>query len=130
MREIKFRAWDGENMINDVLPFEWDAVIRKGFHECLAGSNGAVRPFHDAEFRVNVSIIDNVKVEQYTGLKDINGKEIYDGDIMRHPDFDFVASLKVEIRSVGTYLSGWDCVRTDITKGEVIGNIHENKDLL
>ena len=68
MREIKFRAWDGSRM--------WDkteiAVGNNDLFEILNDHN-AVELFSEA-----------FELMQYTGLKDKNGKEIYEGDIVRH----------------------------------------------
>lgn len=62
MREIKFRAWDKEN--SEMTLFTFDDV-----------SSGQVGN--------NDQYISEMVVMQYTGLLDKNGKEIYEGDIIR-----------------------------------------------
>lgn len=86
-------------------------------------------------------------VGEFTGLLDKNGKEIYEGDIIRHryfynvykPDFDgevvfskssFRIKFKSEYDKSGFMY--WDLCFDDFAnkKIEVIGNIHDNSDLL
>lgn len=59
MRELKFRAWDGEQMVSP------EYIDRRGI----------------AHWKENSIPTTSDKVMQYTGLKDKNGKEIYEGDI-------------------------------------------------
>ena len=124
MREIKFRAWDKINkrMLGyeriDKLEFGKDGL------EILYADNG--RGYCIGDF----------VLMQYTGLKDKNGKEIYEDDIL----------LPVELHdsNLHCYKNGkgipvvikYDSHRTfyntpcDIGNWEVIGNIHENPELL
>lgn len=69
---------------------------------------------------------------QYTGLKDKNGKEIYEGDIVEYKDESSrVNRLVVKWNGIdASFDFGWVRTRYASTNGEVIGNIYENPDLL
>lgn len=108
MRAIKFRMWDFENrtMIDgDSLAFEEYAPISH--------------------------LLSQEGVMQYTGLTDRNGKKVYEGDLHKLGDEFGV----VEYHD-GTYFVLGECVTRflyqELTeqKGEVIGNIYENPELL
>ena len=71
-REIKFRAWNGEKMTE---PFDLDELAHHYDNEYFVDYWGEI-PYDIFK--------DNAKVMQYTGLKDKNRKEIYEGDILRH----------------------------------------------
>jgi len=70
--------------------------------------------------------------ELYTGLKDKNGKEIYEGDIVK---FDFyeetgaIGTIKWSGKFCGYVLCGYPLRIHGLTKLEIIGNIHENPEL-
>jgi hypothetical protein len=122
MREIKFRAWDGKKM-NDVLCVDFDGVyIRKGEPSAILKENDGCWP------------LDVLVLEQCTGLKDINGGEIYEGDLLiNEPETS--PFYKV------IYVLGMFCFQNDKMTHErpvhqvchfmkIIGNIHENPELL
>lgn len=90
------------------------------------------------------AILEGVKFEQYTGLKDKNGKEIYEGDILRLTRevardkstlYQVVWDERTaEFDTKNLDETGWDIgyLNETATKEDymVIGNIHENPELL
>lgn len=119
-REIKFRAWDGEKM------------YLFNFESLMGGDDGSVSIDRSM---FGLDITDNsLKIMQYTGLKDKNGKEIYEGDIVKI--WDYYAEVGVvEYNPPRFNIFDNDDSTTDFDNIEwkyfgVIGNIYENPDLL
>lgn len=71
-REIKFRIWDIENK-------EMLKVQELDFEPTFYGGRIAIRPDQYNDYFDTEDMI----LMQYTGLHDKNGKEIYEGDIIR-----------------------------------------------
>lgn len=112
MREIKFRAWnekEGMVYIDDLYWFE-----EEGVHD----GNGEG---HNRKY----------ELMQFTGLYDVNGKEVYEGDIILQSG-PKSARRVVEFRNgnaVGTDPRGYIVLSFIRDACEVIGNIYENPDL-
>lgn len=117
MREIKFRVWDkfNKNMCNTLeIDFNKKSVTVM-FRNVLA----------------NKFEFDEVELMQYTGLKDKNGKEIYEGDLL--PALYGPQLVQWNEDSAcwdGVRENGYDTPSSWCSQREVIGNIHENPSLL
>lgn len=86
---------------------------------------------------LSFSRVDEDTIGQYTGLKDKNGKEIFEGDIVIIDNslkavviwFNGSFRFKDELSSKATYLDDIGAIMRDYDV-EVIGNIHDNPELL
>lgn len=141
MREIKFRAYkknENRMMAGIVNLYNYPLHCKS---EILYFETEGETPIDDIkEFKTwdHADPDDEIILMQYTGLKDKNGKEIYEGDITNNGVVEWCKSLNWD--SGGSNHPGFyfDCKETDELSyhdgfdndTEVIGNIYENPELL
>lgn len=139
-KEIKFRAWNKkQKRMFDVYGFNEHYVFEKSYDDCL-----------DTTHKIEDCIL-----LQYTGLKDKNVKEIYEGDIIQliNEDFEEIkvvcefGKVKRQIFDNLVEITGFYFKRLcddrktfpilnnylgkhDLELFEVIGNMHDNPELL
>ena len=115
MREIKFRAWNIENK----------EFVKDDYYN----QERVVKLYYQENYLIHPSIYE---LSQYTGLKDKNSKEIYEGDIVG-------LSNGTSYKYMVVFAFGCFMVRNkdgicrnlyEIVDPEVIGNIYENPELL
>ena len=116
MREIKFRAWDKKE--------KWMFPV-----EQWARNSWVAIPVQtsEEEWELNQLRMENIELMQFTGIKDKNGKEIFEGDIVKSSG----GIYEVKWDMVGGFYPFVD-VNCLIEDGivEVIGNIYENPELI
>lgn len=119
MREIKFRSWDKDEKKMYYLDKSLDSNILQAMYasEVIQGRG-------------------NIELMQYTGLKDKNGKEIYEGDIIKseaEPNRYEQVTQKVywDESEAGFRIDAFRFGNeVYLSRTEVIGNIYENTELL
>ena len=129
MREIKFRAWDASE--NKML-YQKEVAIALDGSLHLASLYDWYHTFNDNKGHA----IDWLKIMQCIGLKDKNGKEIYEGDILRFEDSTLVQVVFVDCsaRFAAVPLDTKKHGSAEWTIGgeryEIVGNICEDLELM
>lgn len=118
-REFEFRAW--LTKYNKMVKiYSWN--IWQEYFMCSE---------YDSEF-----YLDETPIMQYTGLKDKNNKEIYDGDILSDGNVKNLYKVIFENGSFRTEYNGdfeeysFDLIDVVAQGCEVVGNIYENPELM
>ena len=125
MREIKFRAWD-----------EKKTIMHKNFQFIRSGVDGNDWIIFDSDTEkqkwdgnFNPYFAQQFKIMQYTGLKDKNGVDVFEGDILEDYDNQYIGVVSFE---KGAFIVTWEgeCCNAFEWSGEaVVGNIYEHPHL-
>jgi uncharacterized phage protein (TIGR01671 family) len=117
MREVKFRAWDGKKM-------DYDPMMK------VIGQKWC---------SLNDHLKDDTTLMQQTGLKDKNGVEIYEGDVIKFPNAKMIKGeicwdergfWAVKWNKYGKHNNELYLLLFGLEKIEYAGNIHESPELL
>ena len=130
-REIKFRAWDKENKKMDAV-----LIFMVAENKTYPHSRGYIHNCQDWEEH---GLLTNPVIMQYTGLKDKNGKEIYEGDVLHMQIKSTVNNNNIIVEIYfqngafwfkGKFYSDCNWHFYNARDREVIGNIYENPELI
>ncbi|WP_441395051.1 YopX family protein [Bacillus sp. RE35] len=138
MREIKFRAWDKEKQFM-FTPTQVEITQGENFAKWDKWRPMAWRDELPEEGAGGIgrALGDECELMQYTGLKDKNGKDIYEGDIIKSED-GIVSTIvydEASFKSVWTHNDHVvNCILDNLfirtLNPVVVGNIYENPELI
>lgn len=133
MRKIKFRAWDKQK--NEFYKPTHEAYKGNLFELLIAFSGSLNAHTMQGLVHESGSFPERFILMQYTGLKDKNGKEIYEGDILKTDSGNKqviynAPSFDLEDYDNGDYYEGQNPYCHSWNEFEIIGNIYENPELL
>ena len=119
---FRFRIWDKptSKMFYDVCI----GFIKDGY---LSSYDWVCADIPDGQINYTGNMLQDIEIMQCTGLKDNNGKLIFEGDIVARGEDKAV--IKYDDETASFYMR-WVETETFIEDCEVIGNIYENPELL
>lgn len=148
LKDFDFRIWDGTKYINNV---KGGVYIHKinDYIKCLKRNQDC----YDYEFELDDLDNSNLEIELFTGFYDKNGKKIFEGDILEYTRWceqymedaehsETIYEVVCFDTNGGLYSKllngefGWffehfmNDKNNTIEEMSIIGNIHENKELL
>ncbi|EAH6493919.1 hypothetical protein I8935_02290 [Campylobacter coli] len=148
LKDFDFRIWDGKKYINNV---KGGVYIHKinDYIKCLKRNQDC----YDYEFELDDLDNSNLEIELFTGFYDKNGKKIFEGDILEYTRWceqymedaehsETIYEVVCFDTNGGLYSKllngefGWffehfmNDKNNTIEEMSIIGNIHENKELL
>ena len=135
MREIKFRAWDEKRIAFIDIESNKLIINLQGqlMMKCKSKMTNGFYSWDDYYY----SEKNNCILEQYTGLKDKHGKEIYEGDILNGGNYQGSLALGIVVfengaficKPIGRFMESFE-EGYRFNRLQIIGNIHENPELL
>jgi len=143
-RQIKFRGKDletGKWLYGDLLQYN-EGGVAIGIHGTFIDDG-----YHFNEYWDRCPIVDDETVGQFTGLYDRTGKEVYEGDVVFWIAYDMRGRGKGEQGAIiwDKHTMSWAIMRDKLTSDgrpciisrpfdkkhlEVVGNIHDNPELM
>ena len=137
-KEIKFRVWDKIRKQMVILDYLW--LCNEYNSLCFSKEKWKhkyeSKPIEEWPLEMDEDP-DHFEIMQYTGLKDKNGIEIYEGDILKHPKISELLPWLISYYDGGVVLQnmGFDNYlysdkiplhQNSCSEREIIGNIYEN----
>ena len=122
MREILFRGKRADNG-------EWvygSLITERNMFD----GNLMTMHIQDIEEPYDDNLIDDETVGQFTGLTDKNGVKVFEGDIVRIFDGEYFSGVIKYSNEQGSFTVDDTSLHYWISDIEVIGNIHDNSELL
>ena len=130
-REIKFRIWNGFEMVYDIIVGKFGIFYVNPLNNGVdMNDTASISPY-------NTRYPDDTLVMQYTGLRDRYDTEIFEGDIVKDHYSLYENDLCIVSFSEGAYYpmiqvkEGYNCIdKYNPQQFEIIGNIYSNPELL
>ena len=150
LKDFDFRIWDGEKYLKQKYSKGRFGYCERGYavgfvgdrhklvYEIIQGIDSNEYGDNDYEWIYDLDLDENdCEVELWTGLYDKNNKKIYEGDIVSFiKGKAFVRYFLTEskfafcVEQGGMFFLIEELRKLNASEYEVVGNIHENKDLL
>lgn len=115
MREIKFRGYGKD-------------AKRWIYGSLLDEKSVGIVAIQDED--CHVYAVEPESVGQYTGFRDCEGREIYEGDVVRIDDWSSPSYIRWDDDTASFVVDRWTVCLAHVCYRKVIGNVHDNPELL